>query len=191
MQSPTVLLVRHARPEPPIAGSPFTLDNERPLTPDGRMAAQVLAASLRSKAITSVYSSPYRRARETVEPIAAALGLSVRVLDGLRERRLAEAPLDEASFLDALRQSRRDPSFHLPGGESTGEVRDRAFAALDRIHNENDGGIAVAGTHGGLISIVRWTLGVAFAVEQALSEPMPAVYPLRHGRGGWEAGERW
>jgi len=139
-----VLLVRHASPEPPTPGEPAAADNDRPLTAEGRLAAKALAARLRSDPISGVYSSPYRRSRETVEPIAATHDLSVRVLDDLRERRLAATPLEEAAFLDAIRKSREDPTFRLPGGESTDEARERAFAALYRIREETRHGVSAA-----------------------------------------------
>jgi broad specificity phosphatase PhoE len=116
-------------------------------------------------------------------------GLSVVVLHDLRERRLAEATLEEQAFLETIKHSRRDPGFRLPGGESTDEVRRRAFDALDRIHDEARSGVVVAGTHGGVISIVRWSLGIEFTVEQALEDPMPAVYRLWRERRRWLADE--
>ncbi len=161
-------------------------DNDRPLTPEGRLAAEVLAKRLRHDPIRAVYSSPYRRARETVEPIAAVHALEVHTLSDLRERRLSPASLDHASFVDALTRARSDASFALPGGESTREVEARAWAALDQIRSETGDGIAVAGTHGGLISILRWSLGQNFSIEDALAVPMPAVFPIEHNGDAWQ-----
>jgi hypothetical protein len=47
---------------------------------------------------------------------------------------------------------------------------------------------AVAGTHGGLISIVRWHLGEEFTVQEALAEPMPATYPIKWDGNDWMIG---
>ena len=65
-----VLLVRHAEAVP--SGTPGweERDDDRPLTDDGRQAAEELADELEPFVITGVYCSPYRRAIETVTPTA-------------------------------------------------------------------------------------------------------------------------
>ena len=60
-------------------------DRLRPLDDEGYDQAIALPDALAGRAITRVVSSPYLRCIETVEPLAAALGLTVE-LDG----RLAE-----------------------------------------------------------------------------------------------------
>lgn len=180
-----ILLVRHALPEPPVPGSSHLADNERPLTEEGRLAAEALAVQLESVPIRAVYSSPYRRARESVETIAASKGLPVHVLADLRERRLTSSPLNHAAFVDAVTRARRDPHLALPDGESTRDTEMRAWAALEHIRTKVGRGIAVAGTHGGVISILRWSLGAQFTVEEALAVPMPAVFAIEH------QGEEW
>jgi len=164
------------------------MDNERPLTSAGSVAAAQLATHLGNEPVTAVYSSPYRRAVETVQPIASVHGLPVQVLEDLRERRLSGSSLAEPAFLEALHRARSDPAFALPGGESTDDVRDRALRALTEIRRQTPKGTAVAGTHGGVISILRWHLGEAFTVEEALAEPMPATYRIAWKGGDWRIG---
>ena len=53
-----MLLVRHAEPIPPYSPGWEERDDERPLTPEGRHAAEQLADELEPYVITSVYSSP-------------------------------------------------------------------------------------------------------------------------------------
>ena len=177
-----VLLVRHAEAEPP---DPHLTDDDRPLTDAGRLAAARLTRRLTQRAVRAVYSSPARRALQTVELIASDHSLPVHVMDGLRERQLATQDLPEPAFIEALRQAREDPALALPGGESTNDALARALDALASIRRGSPLGVAVAATHGGLISIVRWHLGQEFSVEDALAEPMPAIYPLRWERGQW------
>ena len=67
-----LLLLRHAA----AAGKgPGGADRERPLTPDGRRAAEALGRRLKSDGINPdhVLCSPARRAQETLERIAVAL----------------------------------------------------------------------------------------------------------------------
>ena len=180
-----VLLVRHAEPETPLPGASYVADNDRALTAEGRRAAEALAVQLASLPIRAVYSSPYRRARETVEPIAVHHGVPVHVIPDLRERRVGGSVLEAAAFVEALERLGNEPDFALAGGESTREVQRRVWRALEHIRNEVGSGYAVAGTHGGVISNLRWSLGDEFTVEDALAVPMPAVFALAHD------GKRW
>jgi 2,3-bisphosphoglycerate-dependent phosphoglycerate mutase len=173
-----IILVRHAEAVPAEVGGSNTADNDRPLSTKGQMAARTLVVDLEREHIGAVFSSPYLRALATVEPIATDRGVAVRVEPDLRERRLAAAPLSDMQFLDALRRSRIDPAFALPGGESTNQVLQRAVRVLRRMDEATPTGIALAATHGGFISILRWHLGEEFTVEEALAEPMPAIYRL-------------
>ena len=150
MTASEIILVRHAEPIPAHPASADASDDDRPLSE--------------------------RRAIETIGPIAAARGLDIRVDDDLRERRLADTHLTGEEFVEALRRARKDSGFRLPGGETTDEVLQRALRACRRMTNSVSDGIALAGTHGGVISIMRWSLGEDFSVEDALREPMPALY---------------
>ena len=73
-------------------------DQLRPLDKKGRRQAQKLAAELATEDVRRVVSSPYVRCVQTVEPLAAALGLEVELDDRLAEggggsaRELVESP---------------------------------------------------------------------------------------------------
>ncbi|HWB22940.1 MAG TPA: histidine phosphatase family protein [Gaiellaceae bacterium] len=68
-----LILVRHAKA---ASGEP---DELRPLTPEGREAAQALGVELGAFGPEAVVSSPLVRARETAAPIAAAAGVELAV----------------------------------------------------------------------------------------------------------------
>jgi len=70
----TIYLVRHAKAEERAAGG----DAERRLTPDGGDRFRALAAELTGRmSVARILASPYRRARETAEILAAATGAPV------------------------------------------------------------------------------------------------------------------
>lgn len=85
-------MVRHAK-----AGSrgDWTGDDRlRPLTKKGRKQAEELVATLQPFPVTAIFSSPYLRCTQTVEPLSKASKLAVKTsielaeghgLDGLRE----------------------------------------------------------------------------------------------------------
>ena len=76
-------------------------DWHRPLDEKGRREAEELAVVLGTDDVRRVVSSPYVRCVETVEPLAAALGLEVEVDDRLAEGagRAAEALLAEGGVV--------------------------------------------------------------------------------------------
>lgn len=93
-----IWLLRHAVAEDRAASGD---DADRALTPEGRRRAQSVARSLGrlEPEIQRVLTSPYRRARETAEPAAQALGLG----DALRETSALEPTADPESILEELR----------------------------------------------------------------------------------------
>lgn len=70
---PTIYLVRHAEKQ---ADSP-----DPGLTPAGEARALALAERLSEAGLAAIYSSPYRRTRDTAAPVAARTGLSVTEYD--------------------------------------------------------------------------------------------------------------
>ncbi len=176
------LLIRHA--EPVEFGSPEYADDDRPLTDGGRATANDLARELDDFEITAIYSSPYRRAVETVTALADRRGLSVLVLEDLRERRLSPEPLRD--WRVTLEQAWTDADFAVPGGESGRAAQRRAMGALDLLRSRHpDGGRLVLGSHGNLISLILQALepGVDYAFHMAM--PMPALYRLTHDGLRW------
>jgi len=72
-QSTVVILVRHAEDAPPPTADPQ-------LTAVGRARADSLAHALRAAGVSAVYATQYARTRDTAEPLAAAIGVPVRIL---------------------------------------------------------------------------------------------------------------
>lgn len=60
-------------------------DRVRPLTKKGRRQAASLAENLKSRQIERIFSSPFLRCIETVQPLADAIGAKVEVVEALAE----------------------------------------------------------------------------------------------------------
>jgi broad specificity phosphatase PhoE len=82
-QPPAIFLVRHAE-RAAISGH---VPSDTGLSPAGRKRAEALAQVLKDARITAVYTTEYKRTRETAAPIAQLLGIQPEVIPGddLRE----------------------------------------------------------------------------------------------------------
>jgi 2,3-bisphosphoglycerate-dependent phosphoglycerate mutase len=179
-----VLLVRHAEPVPPFSPGWEERDDERPLSAEGRLAAEQLAEELEPYVITSVYSSPYARAIETVMPTAERRQLGVQLLPDLRERRLTLVATDV--WADHLQRSWADPDYAVEGAESGRQAQRRAMALLDLLRTRHaDGGRLLVGSHGNLISLILQAFEPEVDHEFHMAMPMPAIYHLEHDGIGW------
>jgi 2,3-bisphosphoglycerate-dependent phosphoglycerate mutase len=169
----TLLLVRHAEPVAPgIAGYE---ENERPLSEAGRTQSLRLAERLAGAGITAIYSSPYPRARQTVEPLAERLRLPVAIVPDLRERLLGTGPLPD--WLGHVERSWADFSYALEGGESAAEAQARVWRVLEPLAERHRSQVAVVASHGNLIALALHRIVAAGVdVEFWRAMPMPAVY---------------
>jgi 2,3-bisphosphoglycerate-dependent phosphoglycerate mutase len=144
-----LLFVRHAH-------SPWVPNREaaRPLSAAGHAAAAAVADQLADRSLDAVVSSPYRRAVQTVEPLAERRGLDVRTDPGFRERALTDGPVETIgeTFESATRAVWDDWSFAWPGGESSAAARRRGVEAVERTLARHAGGTVAVGTHGQLLT---------------------------------------
>jgi len=144
-----LLFVRHAH-------SPWVPNREaeRPLSAAGHAAAEAVADQLAERSLDAVVSSPYRRAVQTVEPLAERRGLDVRTDPGFRERALTDGPVETVgeTFESATRAVWDDWSFSWPGGESSAAARRRGVEAVERTLARYAVGTVAVGTHGQLLT---------------------------------------
>jgi broad specificity phosphatase PhoE len=104
-----------------------------------------------------VVSSPFRRAWQTSEIIAAELNLGIETLDGLHERDLG--CLKGHSYDDLRTLVLRDPlydpargwSWKPAGGESYEEVRERVMGAVNTLLRNYPQNEIVIVSHGGVM----------------------------------------
>ena len=151
----TVYLVRHAK-----AGSRSKWqgpDEERPLSNNGRRQADAIARWLAEKGATRVVTSPFVRCRQTVEPLADRLGITIDDADSLAEG----APLVEA--LRLVEKVSDEDAVLCTHGDVMGALVDHA--AKVGAHVDGDG----------LEKGAIWVLGLdAGAIVSATYVPPPA-----------------
>lgn len=147
-----LLLIRHARPvRVEAAGRPA----DPPLDEVGRRQAGALARWLHDDPIDAVVASPLRRAVETAEPLAAALGLEMTHEEGIVEwdrDHESYIPIEELKANDdpawiAMREGRWEAL-----GIDADSFRDRVVDALDTVAASHPGGRVAVVCHGGVIN---------------------------------------
>lgn len=75
-----IFVVRHAeRADASTGGSPMMV-GDPDLSDAGKARAQALAATLKDAKITTIYTTQYKRTRQTAEPLAKALGIQPTVV---------------------------------------------------------------------------------------------------------------
>ncbi|MFZ0074649.1 MAG: histidine phosphatase family protein, partial [Exiguobacterium undae] len=106
----TIYLVRHAH-------STYSPDEKtRPLSEQGTADAKQLISLFREVQPDYIYTSPYRRAIETVQPVAEHYGLPNEEAEAFQERLLAPSQLDD--FQQAVEYVWNHPDKNPYGGES-------------------------------------------------------------------------
>lgn len=162
-----LLLLRHGQTEM-SAQRRYSGRGDPELTPLGLSQAAAAAAAIKTvpdaAEVSVVLSSPLRRARQTAEPVAAALGIKIEPHDGLLETDFGD--WDGLTFAEARE---RHPELHgrwlgddtvpAPGGESFAEVGVRVGALRDEL---------VAAHPGQTVLLVSHVTPIKVLLRQAL-----------------------
>ena len=143
----TYYFIRHAH-------SNYTPDEiNRPLSDKGQESLAQLDF-LADKPITAIYSSPYQRAVQTVEPFAQSLKLTIQTDKRLIERKLSSQAITDQDFEKCLMQLWSQPTFSFVGGESNQQAQQRALAFLHELESKHQNEEIIINSHGNLICIL-------------------------------------
>lgn len=158
-------------------------EEQRPLSSKGHEDARRVAELLCDLPITRIFSSPYQRARQTVEPLAMQLDLPIQVEPDLRERKLGDEVKGD-DFLTSVRKTWQDPTFFLPGGESNAAGQLRGVAVVQRLREQFPYEHLVLSTHGNLMALIlqHYDPGVDYIFWKALT--MPDIYSMSFFQAG-------
>ena len=149
-----IIWVRHAEPERVESGTGVPANP--PLTAAGAEQAERLASWLAHEHVDAIVSSPLRRAIETAQPIADAVGRKVETFEGIVEYDVNSdhyIPMDE---LRAAKDERWTAMVEGRWGEFGGEEPEafakRVARAVDELVGAHPGATVVAVCHGGVIN---------------------------------------
>lgn len=154
-----VYFIRHAEPNYENHN-----DEKRELTKRGLQSSEDLVEVFAPISIDSFYSSPYKRAMDTIAPLATSKQKKIVLVDDFRERKLSDKWVED--FMGIVKKQWNDFTFKLPNGESLKEVQDRNVSSLhDIVHNSKDKTIVV-GTHGTALSTIIHYYVPSFGLER-------------------------
>lgn len=191
---PRLFLVRHAETahnaHKVLRGKASADDSISAL---GERQAAACAAALAALNLPDpkVYASPYRRAQQTAQPLAEALGVDFGVLAGVQEMDTGNWNGRPYSALERPASEIRHPdgSFGFEGGESVEMVRQRSRAALQQVLAA--GGTPIIVSHGLALRVMLGDLlGVDFDeawADQRFAHRNTAFSEVVEEDGAWRA----
>ena len=167
-----IYFVRHAQP------NYENHDNfSRELSPKGLTDRSLVTGYLVDKGVDAVLSSPYRRAADTVAPLAERLGLALETMEDFRERKVGGWIEDFESY---SQRQWADFDYRLSGGESLMETQIRSLRALDMVLERFPEKTVAIGSHGTALSTVlhHFRPGFGFAEFEQIRPVMPWIVRL-------------
>lgn len=160
----SLIVVRHCE----AAGQ----DREAPLTADGLAQTEQLTKFFinRNDSVSKIISSPYKRALQTIQPLAQYLQKNIIKDERLSERVLSPIPLD--NWMELLEKSFENLDFSIEGGESNRQAFQRV-APLIRRELESEESTVVFVTHGNLMTCILkyFDPRIGFQDWKSLSNP--------------------
>jgi probable phosphoglycerate mutase len=198
----TVYFVRHGQSADNVA--PVFQSPDSPLNEKGREQARLIADRASKLSFDALISSPFRRARETAETIAAACGNQVEYSELFVER-IKPTSIDGKPYTDEAanakwrqwEQSLFTPSMRIEDGENFDDLIARADSALDYLLSRPEQSLLVV-THGYFLRTIvsRVLFGDQFTAAATRNFQMSAatqntgITVLRY-HGAFEEDPRW
>lgn len=142
-----VYFVRHAEPDYRNHD-----DLTRALSSRGMEDRHLVTRLMDNVQVDAVLSSPYRRAVDTVSPLATERGLAIHRVEDFRERRVDSGWIED--FNAFCKRQWDDFDYKLTDGESLREVQSRNIKALKAVLRDYAGQTVVIGSHGTALSTI-------------------------------------
>ncbi len=183
-------LIRHGRTPSNVA---LLLDTAFPgadLDDVGRAQAERLVTTLADAPLEAVFASDLVRTQQTAAPLAAARGLSVEVLPGLREIQAGSEEMspDWEAYVGVLKAwAAGDVAAHNPGGETAVGFFERFDAAVADAAARGHAAVALV-SHGAALRTWIGHRVRGFTASQAAQRHLgntAVVVVDSDGEGGW------
>ncbi|UOQ48577.1 histidine phosphatase family protein [Gracilibacillus caseinilyticus] len=170
----TIYMIRHAE-------SPFVFGKERTrgISEKGIQDSQRITDIMRSRQVDIIFSSPYKRAVQTIEGITHYKKMDINLIEDLRERQLkGDFKMPKEERLEAIRKSFQNRDYSLPDGESVSDVQNRAIPVIKELLLTYYGKKMIIGTHGNVMTIIMNYFNSRYGFDFWINTTMPDIYEL-------------
>ncbi|MDR4889751.1 histidine phosphatase family protein [Fredinandcohnia sp. QZ13] len=149
---------------------------EAPLTNNGLTQAADVAAFFEHRKVDRIISSPFKRAIQTIQPLAKEINIEIETNQQLAERVLSSINMPD--WFEKLRATFEDFDLAYEGGESSREAANRILGVVDDVL-KSDAENTILVTHGGLMSLLLNHYNKNFGFEQWRTLSNPDIYILK------------
>ncbi len=180
MSHTTIYLLRHAQTIP---------SNDMPraewsLSSTGKEQSEQLVERLLPLAIDEVYSSPLRRAVETVVPFAGRLGINIQTEQLFREQNACPDYMPPAEFQTLIARYWQDVDFAIEGGESLSQCQKRMIEGIRLVEKAHKGKNILISSHGEAIGAVLKAFDPQYGYDDWARMNMPDVFKIEFSPDG-------
>ncbi|MBW8347990.1 phosphoglycerate mutase family protein [Bacillus sp. IITD106] len=150
---------------------------EAQLTDKGLNQALELCEFFSTIKIDRIIASPYKRAIESIQPLAERLKVEIEIDSKLTERVLSTQNLTD--WFEKLRLTFDDIELKFEGGESSLDAMKRIVEVVENIFNSNYKNTIIV-THGNLMSLLLKHFNKDFGFDDWKNLSNPDVYLLKN-----------
>jgi probable phosphoglycerate mutase len=167
--------------------------NENGIAQAQSLARHVKQLNAAGTRLDAIYSSDLKRAHHTASIVADAVGLTVEIEAGVRERHfgvlqgLIYHEMDQHEPEAAKVWRSRDPDAALPKGESLGVFHTRVIDAVNQLAHKHVGERVMVVSHGGAMDII-WRHASQVSLQATREAPLlnASINRLRISPERWE-----
>ncbi|TDL82449.1 histidine phosphatase family protein [Peribacillus frigoritolerans] len=145
------------------------------LTVAGFQQAERLVSFFEGKKIDRILSSPFRRAVQTADPLAAARGLEIERDDRLAERVMSGT--DMADWKEKLKETFDDFTLAFEGGESNESGMKRVSSLLGDLQAADESHIVLV-SHGNLSVLLLRSFEESYGYDHMMKMSNPDVFHI-------------
>lgn len=168
----TLYFVRHAKVK-------FIEDDyNRPLSNKGKADILKVTKIFKDIKIDKLVSSPYLRAKHTIQGVADEKKLNIDCYNDLRERKVAHGFIDD--FESFVRKQWENFDYKLEGGESLSEVQKRGNKVIRYLSDIYKDKSIIIGTHGTFLAVHLNYYNSKYDFEFWKGMKMPDIYKLQY-----------
>lgn len=150
---------------------------EAQLTDKGLNQALELCEFFSNIKIDRIIASPYKRAIESIQPLAKRLNVEIEIDSKLTERLLSTSNLND--WYEKLRLTFDDIELKFDGGETSLDAMKRIIEVVENTFNSNNKNTIIV-THGNLMSLLLKHFNKDFGFEDWKNLSNPDVYLLKN-----------